>query len=188
MKIITLSGSSGCGKDTVQSILEKQLGFKPMVSCTTRKRRSNEIEGVNYFFIKESVFQQLLKDGDLLEHRVYKTIENGVETTWHYGLERSELKEGINIVVVDMVGLRELKEQFGNDLISILIKAPLEDRRIRAIARDKNYEEAEFERRAIDDDNVFKNAESEVDFYTHNIDLYECVNSIKGFLSEKGVI
>lgn len=187
--IVVLCGESASGKTFIQNILSKQLGFHTMVSVCTRPRRSQEIEGFDYYFIKDSVFDKLIEDDDLLESRTYNTIQDGKDCIWRYALEKSEvLDDVVNVVVTDLQGMKELKNHFGEDLISILIKVPLEDRRLRAIARDKNYDKDEFERRAIDDAEKFKNAESEVDYYVYNVDLFECVNNIKVFLTEKGII
>ena len=189
MKVIAIIGESSAGKNAIQNILAKDFNFHTMVSVTTRPPRQNEKNSIDYYFIKDSIFDNLIKDNNLIEHREYKTIFNNEEAIWRYGLEKAEIKEDkTNLVIVDNKGLKELKEYFKDNLISIYITAPLEDRKVRAKARDKNFEEAEFNRRALDDAIIFKNAKSEVDLYIHNLDLYECISRVKSFLKEKSIV
>ena len=112
-KIVVLCGESASGKTFIQNILTNQLGFHTMISVTTRPKRTGEIEGYDYYFIKDSVFDKLVDDNDLLESRTYSTIQDGKPCIWRYGLEKSEVKDDVvNIVVTDLEGMKELKEQF----------------------------------------------------------------------------
>ena len=61
-KLFVLSGSSGVGKGTVlKGFLEKNPNFMLSISCTTRKPREGEVDGVNYFFISKEEFQSCIK-------------------------------------------------------------------------------------------------------------------------------
>jgi len=63
-KIIVISGRSGVGKDTVIRNLED---FKKWPSLTTRPKRKNEIDGVDYHFIDEKTFNKARHNGELLD-------------------------------------------------------------------------------------------------------------------------
>ena len=52
--LIVMSGPSGVGKGTIVRELMKKGDFALSVSCTTRKPRESEIDGVSYFFITKS--------------------------------------------------------------------------------------------------------------------------------------
>ena len=53
--MVILSSPSGAGKTTIsKKIQQKYQNFKISVSHTTRKPRSNEVEGIDYYFINES--------------------------------------------------------------------------------------------------------------------------------------
>ena len=58
--IVILSSPSGAGKTTLVKEISKKKNFKISVSHTTRKPRSNEINGKDYFFISENEFKDLI--------------------------------------------------------------------------------------------------------------------------------
>lgn len=80
MIIILIVGASGSGKTTIGKELEKK-GFGQLVSFTTRKKRYNENEGVDYYFVNEDD----INDEDLAEWSEY----NGNR----YGLFKTEVNE-----------------------------------------------------------------------------------------------
>lgn len=188
MKIVALLGESSVGKNFIQTILEKDMGYHVMVSHSTRPIRSNEFEGQDYYFIDTEKFQNMMSNNELLEHRSYNTIQNGEKTIWYYGLAKSEVKDNVvNIVIVDLAGFKELKTIFKNEIIGIYITAPLENRRLRAKSRDKFFEESEFNRRAEDDEKVFKDVYKYVDLSVKNVDFEDAISQIKTHLSTIGV-
>ena len=73
-KLFVLSGSSGVGKGTVlKGFLDKNPNFMLSISCTTRKPRQGEVDGVNYFFIsnfygtkKKYINQCLQEEKDII--------------------------------------------------------------------------------------------------------------------------
>lgn len=178
--ITVLCGKSASSKDSLQTILHKLYEYKPIVSVTTRPMRSNEVEGISYYFKTEEEFQELLKQDAFIEHRTYNTIQNGEPTTWHYGIEKKEidLSKHNYVTVVDLQGLEDLKRYFGDGVISFYINVDAESRKLRAIIRDINFELAEWERRLKDDDIRFENVLDKVDFAVDNYDLKLCVEEI----------
>ena len=67
--MIILSSPSGAGKTTLtKKIQQKYQNFKISVSHTTRKPRSNEVEGVDYFFVNHDEFKKKIKKKDFYEH------------------------------------------------------------------------------------------------------------------------
>ena len=66
--LIVLSGPSGAGKDAVLSRMkDKNLPYCFTVTATTRKRRSDEIEGVDYIFVSKNKFETMIEHDELLE-------------------------------------------------------------------------------------------------------------------------
>lgn len=69
---IVVTGPSGVGKNTIiqelRRLIPEQLQFS--ISCTTRRPREGEVDGVNYHFITEARFQGLVSEGAFLEHAV----------------------------------------------------------------------------------------------------------------------
>ena len=60
--MVILSSPSGVGKTTLtKKIQQKYQSFKISVSHTTRSPRSNEVDGVDYFFVSHSKFENLIQ-------------------------------------------------------------------------------------------------------------------------------
>ncbi len=181
--IIALLGKSGCGKDTVLKEIEK-LGYKRIVSCTTRPKRQGEVEGFDYYFLNEHDFMS--KANDFIEYRQYTTFDsNDQPDIWRYGIERKEvdLAKHKYVVVVDYKGFNDLK-MFSNRVFGIYIDAPAEQRLERAKQRDPNFSLKEWGRREEDDKQVFKNL-SGINAIVYNEDGYleKTMDSIKSVLS-----
>ena len=87
--LIILSGPSGAGKDAVLNRMkELNLPFDYMITSTTRPPRSGEKDGIEYHFVSESGFQEMLQRGDLIESaKVYG---------YWYGVPKHELKQGLD--------------------------------------------------------------------------------------------
>ena len=67
--MVILSSPSGVGKTTItKKIQQKYNTFKISVSHTTRKPRSNEVDGVDYFFTSEKNFRNLIEKNEFYEH------------------------------------------------------------------------------------------------------------------------
>src|ERR1035438_10329770 len=66
--IFVLSSPSGAGKTTLSRLLiERMPGLKMSVSATTRPMRPGEVDGRDYFFVDKTRFEQMVKQGELLE-------------------------------------------------------------------------------------------------------------------------
>jgi len=75
-KRIVLVGRAASGKDHMRKTLEDK-GFKYAVSYTTRPKRDGEVHGIDYFFITNEKFEEMIEQNEFYEHVSF----NG----WHYG-------------------------------------------------------------------------------------------------------
>lgn len=123
-KLIIISAPSGCGKSTIiGDIMDRgQLDLQFSVSATNRKPREGEIDGVNYHFLTDQQFKDLIADGAFVE---YEQVYPGR----FYGTLRSEIQnrvnEGHNVILdIDVKGGVNVKKQFGDDAVSIFIAPP----------------------------------------------------------------
>ncbi len=67
--LIVISGPSGVGKDSiVEKLQERAYPFHFVVTATSRPPRAGEVHGVDYFFVSEAEFQELIRQNELLEH------------------------------------------------------------------------------------------------------------------------
>ena len=106
--LIVLSGPSGVGKDAVLHYLKSSSpSFKFVTTMTTRPRRHNEKDNVDYHFVSQDEFEKLLKNNELLESA-------NVYGNW-YGPPkepiRQALKQGYDVMVkVDVQGAATIKK------------------------------------------------------------------------------
>ena len=63
--IVTLSGVTGVGKSFFKNFIVEELGFKNLVITTTRKKRNNEIDGIDKNFLSDEEFEHLKKEGKI---------------------------------------------------------------------------------------------------------------------------
>ena len=89
-KLIVVSGPSGSGKDTVISKAIEKMGDKAFlsVSMTTRQKRGNERDGVDYFFVTTDEFLSHVQSGDMLEYAKYGSN--------YYGTPIAPIRERMN--------------------------------------------------------------------------------------------
>lgn len=70
--LIVISGPSGAGKSTlVQALLQNPKEYTLSISCTTRKKRPQEQDGREYYFISKEVFEQKIAQNQFLEYAQY---------------------------------------------------------------------------------------------------------------------
>lgn len=185
-KIIIICGFSSCGKDSISRLLEQRDGYNFIVSTTTRPMRVGESDRNPYNFVTNEHFNKLIENNELIEHREYNTLVNNVPAKWFYGIEKKEMEEGKPyVVVLDTVGLSEMKRQFGNRVISIFIEVDLHHRLFRAMKRG-SFDITEWNRRLLDDERIFSTQQfkNDIDFtVTNNTNNVEdCYNKIKEIL------
>ncbi len=135
--MLVLSSPSGAGKTTLsRKLLEADRNIALSVSVTTRARRPTEREGVDYYFETLLVFDNMVANGEFLEHA--SVFGN------RYGTPRAvvvdQLGLGRDILFdIDWQGTQQLKEKMRDDLVSIFILPPSHaelERRLRNRAED----------------------------------------------------
>lgn len=123
-KLIIISAPSGCGKSTIiGDIMDRgELDVQFSVSATNRKPREGEVDGVNYHFLTDEQFKELIAEGAFVE---YEQVYPGR----YYGTLRSEIENrvaaGHNVILdIDVCGGVNVKEQFGDKALAIFIEPP----------------------------------------------------------------
>ena len=142
--LIVISGPSGAGKGTlVDKLMKDDDSMVFSVSVTTRQKRDYEVEGVHYFFIDDSKYDELLAQDAFLEHA---TVHGH-----RYGTLASQVNEllakGKNVVLdIDPQGARRVMEK-RPDCVSVFILPPsYSELRIRLHTRNTD-DEKEIEKR-----------------------------------------
>lgn len=192
-KIVYLMGKSSTGKDTIyQRILQNNIfGLKRFVPYTTRPIRSNEKNGVEYFFTDEEGFKRLKKENRIIEDRAYDTFHG----LWRYFTvndEQLDLENNNYIYIGTLESYVNTKKYFGEEkVLPVLIELDDGIRLERALNREKKQENPKYEemcRRFLADSVDFseekvKAAGIEKRFY--NQDLEECLREIQEYLKAK---
>lgn len=137
--IIAISAPSGTGKTT---ILRRILSYFPQVvfsvSATTRKKRKNEVEGVDYFFISEEKFKKKIQNGEFVEWELFYD--------YYYGTFRNFIENCVNngkpvILEVDVNGALEIKRIYPDAILIYIAPPSLEELLIRLKKRQTENEE-----------------------------------------------
>ena len=118
-KLIVISAPSGTGKTTVvKKLLQQTTNLEASVSFTTRKMRENEKEGLDYFFVSEKTFTNMIQNDDFLEHA---TVFGNFYGTEKKSVSES-LKKGVNIILeIDWQGALQIKRSIPSCVMIFLI-------------------------------------------------------------------
>ncbi|MBQ8046814.1 MAG: guanylate kinase [Prevotella sp.] len=148
--LIIFSAPSGSGKSTIVNWLMQQhseLRLAFSISCTSRKPRGEERDGVEYFFLSPEEFRQRIEQDEFLEYE--QVYENRFYGTLKSQVER-QLSAGQNVVFdVDVKGGVNIKRHYGSRALSIFIQPPsIEELRRRLESRATDSAEAIEERLA----------------------------------------
>ena len=142
--LVVLSGPSGAGKDAVLDELARRgHAFHRVVTCTTRPPRENERAGVDYYFVSDAEFDNLIATGGLLEHANVYMHRSGVPKKQVL----DKLADGLDVYVrTDVQGAASIKRLMP-DAVTVFIRPQSLDEleeRIRARGSD---DEARIQRR-----------------------------------------
>jgi guanylate kinase len=89
-KLVVITAPSGAGKSSiVKKLLEHNPELSFSVSCTTREKRSGEVDGAHYHFISVDEFKRKVANNEFAEHeevypgRFYGTLKTEMERVWN---------------------------------------------------------------------------------------------------------
>ena len=120
--MVVLSSPSGAGKTTLVNLLSEKNNYYISISHTTRKPRSNETNGKDYFFVKDDEFKRLINNDEFLEYaKVFNNFYGTTRTPVIQGLEKNQ-----NIIFdIDWQGADQIKNKKLNyKLITFFILPP----------------------------------------------------------------
>lgn len=120
--MLVLSSPSGAGKTTIsRRLLALDPDISLSISATTRPPRAAETDGVDYHFVSQQKFDDMVAEDAFLEHA--RVFENA------YGTPRKavddHLETGRDVLFdIDWQGTQQLSERARADLVSIFILPP----------------------------------------------------------------
>jgi guanylate kinase len=105
-KLIVLSGPGGVGKSTIAAHIRKQKTFWVSVSSTTRKPRTTEKHGVEYYFLSDADFDKEINENHFLEWAQFAGARYG---TPREPVEKA-LESGKNVLLeIEIEGAKQVK-------------------------------------------------------------------------------
>ena len=122
-KLILITAPSGSGKTSIVKHLIRQfpvLSFS--VSATTRKPRSTEKDGVDYYFISEESFEHKIHNKEFLEWEMvyegkyYGTLKSEIERLWSLGK--------VPILDIDVQGAIHVQQHYPVNTLVVFVQAP----------------------------------------------------------------
>ena len=146
-KLFVIAAPSGAGKTTlVHALVTRHPELRFSISYTTRPKRRNEADGVDYQFVDVDEFARLRNDGALLEFA--EVFDN------HYGTSRAQvdrhLDAGHHVVLeIDWQGARQVRESMP-ECVTIFILPPSHDELVRRLRDRRTDSEDVIDRRLRD--------------------------------------
>jgi len=141
-KLIIITAPSGAGKTSITRYL---LGKYPLlsfsISATTRKKRGQEVNGVDYYFLEPTDFQQKITENQFVEWEMvyegmyYGTLKTELQRIWNEGK--------VPMLDIDVKGAIHVQKQFHVNSLSLFIEPPSIDAlKIRLASRGTETEES----------------------------------------------
>ncbi len=136
--IFVISAPSGAGKTTICEHLLKNLNnLKMSISHTTRKPRTGEKNGVNYYFINKAKFKEMIEKGDFIEWaEVYGNL---------YGTSKKMINDLLNsgndiLLDIDIQGAKNIKKIYKKSVLIFILPPSIEELKRRLQNRNEEPE------------------------------------------------
>jgi guanylate kinase len=179
-KIIAISSPSGGGKTSiVKRILKDFPEIVFSVSATTRPKRKNEVDGLDYFFLSEEEFKKKISNDEFIEwERFYD---------YYYGTLKSyvidNIKNGVSVLFeIDVNGALSLKKIYP-DSILIFIDPPSFDELIKRLKQRKTESEEDLQKR-IDRAKMELSLKDKFDHIFVNDELEKVYQNVKSLIKK----
>ena len=180
--LLVISSPSGTGKTTIcKKLLEYDKNIHLSVSVTTRKKRKNEVEGIDYYFKSKKDFLNLKSQNSFIENAL--VFEN------YYGTLKSEvleqLENGVDVLIdIDWQGTRQIEKQLSEDIVKVFILPPSMKELENRLGKRASENKENFQKRMSEAKKEISHYK-EYDFVIVNNELQQAVDQIKLILSSE---
>ncbi|HSW70149.1 MAG TPA: guanylate kinase [Gammaproteobacteria bacterium] len=173
--LYVISAPSGTGKTTlVKTLVDSLSNITVSISHTTRLRRPAEIHGINYYFIHEPEFKQMVLRDEFLE---YATVFNNMYGTSRAWVEET-LRGGMDVILeIDWQGAQQIKKLLPSCISIFILPPSLEALSQRLMQR--NQDQADIIRKRLADAQETISHVSEYDYVVLNDDFDTALNDLK---------
>ena len=181
-KLFVIAAPSGAGKTTlVKALVTRNPELRFSISYTTRPKRRNEADGVDYLFVDKDRFDELRAAGELLESA--EVFDN------HYGTSRRQVEEHLKaghsvILEIDWQGARQVRKAMP-ECVTIFILPPSHEELVRRLRDRRTDSDAVINRRLRDAISDMAHWE-EFDYVVINDDLDQAVADLEAVLAGRG--
>lgn len=178
-KIVVISGFSGAGKGTViRRLMQENDGYALSVSMTTRQPRKGETDGVQYHFVTNEAFENLIGKDGFLEHAGY--VDN------YYGTPRAFVEENLAagrdvLLEIEVQGAMQIREKFPDAIMVFVAPPSAEELKKRLFGRDTESAEKAMKRlrrAAVEVESI-----PEYPYLVMNTDVDACAQSLHSIIS-----
>ena len=180
--MIILSSPSGAGKTTLVKLLSERKGLITSISHTTRKPRSNEVNGKDYHFVTNDVFKKMINKQEFLEYaKVFNNFYGTTKPTIF-----AQLNKGKNVIFdIDWQGTEQIiSQKLKNKILTFFILPPSRKELFKRLSnrgmKDKLI--AEERMKQFDKDILHW---KDYDYVIINNDLEVCYNQISKYIDGK---
>ncbi len=180
-RLTVLSGPSGVGKGTVVAEVRRLFPHVWVsVSCTTRKPRQGEVDGVQYYFVSDAEFDELIATDRLLEHATFAGNR--------YGTPRLPVEQHLSagqpaLLEIELQGARQIRQRMPDARFVFLAPPSMEELKARLSGRGTEGAEG-IQARLEHADHELLAAEAEFDVVVINDNVQRAAAEVVALLSE----
>ena len=133
-RLTVIAGPTAVGKGTVvKHLLQEHPEIQLSISATTRLPRAGEVDGVDYFFVSHEQFDEMIKNGKLLEYAV-------VHQNNKYGTPKEPVEQALNlgkqiILEIDIQGAEQVKKVMPSANLIFILPPSFEELKKRLTGR-----------------------------------------------------
>ncbi len=180
--LIIISGTTCTGKGTViKKLLERHNDLLLSISYTSRPKRDNEKDGVDYYFVTKEKFEEKIANNDFLEYAK-------VQYNDYYGTPKKEVVEDLEkgkdvILEIDVEGAKQIKKMFPETILIFIMAPSMEEvkRRIKMRGKENNEQIVSRFKKAYNEINEINN----YNYVVVNDDLEEAISKVEAILTSE---